>query len=397
MLVREAVGVADVARAISRAPLVAFDLEFDSRDTRIPVLCLVQVGWLTGGSDAPDAVSVALIDPILCDATPVVAALSAHPLVLAHAPRQDLGIIAARFGAKRAAMAGLVDTQLMAAFAGIGEQVGLAGLAQELLGVALDKEQQFTAWQTRPLTDAQLAYAEADVRYLPAMYRLLAAQLGPRLAWARAETAVIAQEAIAAGAPDFEQAWRDVSGQRGLDGTALGIVAVLATWRLRASVELDKPAGQVLSDKAIVELARKKPLDGEAVREVRGVSQLARGRADELAAVITSAVPRPAQLRGRGPSARAQRWADVLLAIAQLVAEDAGIATRLLATRSDAESFARAVDEGGLAAAAALPALASWRAELLGAAWRGFLTGQIVIAGDAASPNGLALRRAPQS
>ncbi len=402
--VDDAAGVTAVADAIAHASLVAFDLEFDSRDTRIPVLCLVQVSWLPGAnvSDALDDASVAaicatppeiaLIDPMApgCDVAPVIAALAVHPRVLAHAPRQDLGIIAARFGADRAAMAGLVDTQLMAAFAGVGEQVGLAALASELLGFALNKDQQFTAWQKRPLSDAQVAYAEADVRYLPAIYAKLALRLGRRLAWAREETAAVARDAIAAGIPDFDEAWRDVSGLRGLDADALGVVAALATWRLHAAIALDKPESHVLSDKHVVELARARPVTADAVREIRGLARSAHARADELAAAIAAARPMPVA-RAQAISPRAQRWTDVLLAIAQLVGEQSGLAARLLATRSDAERFARMVDERGLAAAAGLPALATWRRDVLGPAWEGFLSGRVALIGDVGAPNGIAL------
>ncbi len=405
-MVSAATGIAEVAAALAAAPLVAFDLEFDSRETRIPVLCLVQVAWVTAipdtGWDAPDAARVtticvtppqiALLDPLVpgCDLAPVMAALAAHPRVLAHAPRQDLGIIAARYGAACAAMPGLVDTQLMAALAGLGEQLGLGALAGDLLGVTLDKEQQFTAWQQRPLTDAQLAYAAADVRYLPALYATLAQRLGPRLAWARAETAVIAADAIAAQTPDLAEAWRDVSGLRGFDAQAMGEVAALAAWRVRESIALDRPVGQVLSDKAVVEIVRGGARDAEAIGAVRGVSTLAKARADELAVVLAGAVPLPIG-RARAASPRAQRWTDVLLAIAQLVAEQAGLATRLLATRADAERFARTVDEQGLGAAAELPALATWRRELLGVAWEGFMTGRLALVGDVGGPAGILL------
>jgi ribonuclease D len=403
--VDDAAGVVSVAEALGRSPLVAFDLEFDSRETRVPVLCLVQVAWLpelvsgkpsAGSWDALDAAmvaaicatppAIALVDPLAagCDVAPIIAALAAHPRVIAHAPRQDLGIVAARFGDARAAMAGLVDTQLMAAFAGLGEQVGLAGLANELLGVALDKDQQFTKWQQRPLSDKQLAYAADDVRYLPALYGKLAVRLGPRLPWARAETAVVAADAIAAMSPDPDEAWRDVGPLRGLDADALGAVAAVAAWRVRKAVELDMPLGKVLSDKAILALARERPDSEHLVGEARGKY------AAEIAAAIAAATPMPIA-RHRGSSPRAQRWTDVLLVIAQLVAEQAGLATRLLATRSEAEAFARAVDEHGLAGAADLPALATWRRELVGVAWEGFLTGHTVLTGDAGAPGGLAL------
>ena len=101
-----------------------------------------------------------------------------------------------------------------------------------------------------------------------------------------------------------------------------------------------------------------------------------------------AAIPRQSS---HAPSTRAQRWAELLLAIAHVVADDERIASRLLATRSDAEEFARTVDEAGLAAAAALPALATWRRDVLGSAWRGFLDGSLALIGDETATHGIAL------
>src|SRR5664279_2724371 len=189
-LVTEAAEIALVATALAKSPIVAFDLEFASAERLTPLLCLLQVAWVDEEQhrmlDAPVKAIVAiepharLLDPIRGDVAPIVAVLAAHPCVIAHAPRQDLALLATRFGLS--AMPGLIDTQLMAAFAGLGDQVGLATLANELLGTNLGKDQQWTAWERRPLTSAQLSYAASDVRYLHALYTLLAQRLGPKLA-----------------------------------------------------------------------------------------------------------------------------------------------------------------------------------------------------------------------
>lgn len=389
--------IAAIAASISAAPLVAFDLEFLAQDRLVPSLCLVQVAWLAHGAlDAPaiaivsEPPEVRLIDPLAVDVTPVVQALAAHPCAVAHAPRQDLALLTARFGV---AMPRIVDTQIMAAFAGIGDQIGFAGLANELLGLTLGKELQWTDWAARPLSDAQLAYADADVRHLPAIYARLAERLGGRLAWARAESAAVAADAFAAATVTPQTAWQQVGGLRGLDAPALSRVIALAAWRQHQCIALDRPLGQVLADRQIVELARQRAVSAAQVRATKGLAGFARQRAAEIAEVLATAEPSdvPVLAAGRSPSPRAQRWAEVLLAIVQLVAERAGIAPRLLATRSDAEEFARAVDERGLAAAEPLPALASWRRDVLGEAWRSWLTGALVLVGDVGSPQGVQL------
>ena len=62
-----------------------------------------------------------------------------------------------------------------------------------------------------------------------------------------------------------------------------------------------------------------------------------------------------------------------------------------LATRADAEDLARTFDEGGMTAAAALPAFATWRREVLGNAWEGWLTGRVALVGDPTAPHGVRL------
>ncbi len=406
-LVANAAEVAAIADAIARAPLAAFDLEFVSADRLVPLLALVQVAWLEGhlALDAPAREIVAatpqirLVDPLAGDVAPVIRALAAHPCVIAHAPRQDLALLAARFDVE---VPGLVDTQLMAAFSGEGDQVGYATLANELLGTSLAKDQQWTTWDRRPLTDAQLAYAEADVRYLPAIYALLAERLGARVAWVRAETAEIAADALAAARVTPEDAWQHVGGTRGLDAAALDAMIALAAWRQRTAVELDRPLGQVLADKPLVELARQRPTAAAGVREIKGLSPLAKARADAIAGAVAAASRSEqtasgptratrAQAASSRPTPRAQRWAETLLAIAHVVADEVGIAARLIATRADAEDFARAVDDHGLGSpqVTALPALATWRRPVLGDVWLGWLEGRLALVGDASSAHGV--------
>ena len=397
-LVVDPVQIASIAAAIAAAPLATFDLEFLSQDRLVPTLCLVQVSWLPAhvrlDAAAAEIVAaepvIALLDPLAADVRPVFEALRTHPRVVAHAPRQDLGLVAARFGL---AMPDVADTQLMAAFAGIGDQVGLSTLAGELLGVTLGKEQQWTDWARRPLSDAQLAYAAADVRHLPALFAVLRERLGARLPWALAESAVLAAEAVAAAAVTPATAWQQLGGLRGLDARALAAAVALAAWRQRVAVELDRPLGQVLHEKVLIDLARTRPDSPGGIRAARGISPLAKQRADEIVTALEDARPGAVPLiaAGRPASTRAQRWAEILLAIVQLVADQTGVAARLLATRADAEELARAVDERGLAAAASLPAFTTWRQAVLGPAWRGFLDGSLLLAGDPASPAGIAL------
>src|SRR6185436_15963816 len=177
------------------------------------------------------------------------------------------------------------------------------------------------------------------------------------------------------------------------DAATLAAAVELAAWRQRVCIELDRPLGQVLHDKALLELARRRPSNVAAIRSTKAMSGIARQRADEVAAALAAARPGAVSVlaAARPPSQRAQRWSEMLLAIVQLTADDSGVAARLLATRADAEEFARTADERGLAAVEALPALATWRREVLGRAWLGWLTGELVLVGDTGMPHGVRL------
>lgn len=385
MLVVDDAGVAAIAERVARAPLVAFDLEFDTKDHLVPALCLVQVACVQA-LDAEDEPFVALVDPLAVEPRVLVEALAAHPTVVAHAPRQDLGVLYARYPGLE--FPGLVDTQLMAAFAGHGDQIGLASLVAELAGAKLSKDQQWTDWAKRPLSDSQLRYAAADVLYLPGIFATLAARLGPRVGWVRDETAQISRDARAFVERVPEDAWREIGGVHRMEGKELGAVSVLAAWRQRTAVAIDRPLGHVLPDKSLIELAKQRPGDADGVRAIRGLPERARKEAEALAQMIADA-PAIERERHRAPSVRAQRWSEALIAIANVVADEAGIAARLLATRSDAEGFARAVDERGLDAAE----LSGWRAEVLLPAWRGWLEGHLAIVANTSSPHGISLAK----
>ncbi len=388
-LVADPAEVARISAALAGAPLACFDLEFLSADRLVPALCLLQVAWSDMG---PDVVpELALVDPQAVDVAPLVAALGAHPRVVVHAGRQDLQLLATRFGAR---FPGIIDTQVMAAFAGLGDQVGLATLAGELVGATIGKDQQWTDWSRRPLSTAQLLYAAADVRWLPAMYARLAARLGERLPWAKAESEVVAADAIAASEVTPETAWQNV-GTRGLDAAGIATVKTLAAWRQRTAMELDRPLGHILNEKQLLELARARPDEPEDVRRIKGLPQPARQRASEILEAIAAADPSTVDASPRlhrPPSPRAQRWSELLLIIVQLVADRTGVAARLLATRSDADDFARAVDEQGPTAAESLPALSTWRRAVLGHVWLDFIAGKLALVGDASTPTGVALK-----
>ena len=85
----------------------------------------------------------------------------------------------------------LFDTQIAGMAAGFGEQVAYDALVRQMLRIDIDKSSRFTDWSRRPLSQAQLDYALADVTHLAELYPTLRQRLERegRLGWVEDEMA----------------------------------------------------------------------------------------------------------------------------------------------------------------------------------------------------------------
>ena len=153
--------------ALKGRPFVAVDTEFMRETTYWPKLCLIQAA-------AGDAEAV--IDPLAegLDLEPFLEILRDPSIEkVFHAARQDVEI----FFNLEAMPAPLFDTQIAGMAAGYGEQIAYDALVRQMLKVELDKSSRFTDWARRPLSDAQLTYALADVTHLARLYQMLRERL----------------------------------------------------------------------------------------------------------------------------------------------------------------------------------------------------------------------------
>lgn len=381
-----------IAAECAAAGAMALDLEFVAQDRYRPDLALVQVAWRRD-----DAVEIRLVDAVAVDAGPVIALAGGGIDVVLHAARQDLQIVATRFGVR---VRRLFDTQVAAAFAGLGDQIGYARLVEAMLGARLGKEQQWTDWLRRPLAPAQLRYAADDVRYLPVIADALAGRLDAsgRRGWVDAECDVLAQIAHDAAQIEPDSAWREVSGARALDAAGRAASRRLAAWRQREALALNQPPSWLLADRGLLELAKSRPRDERAIAKVRGLGEHARKNAAALAAALVAAsadveagdVP-PAATAWAPPGPRAQLWEEVILAVVQAASEETGIAARWLATRGDAEDLARALDarRDGAFEEIEHPILRTWRREVIGDRILAWLRGEAALVGDATTASGV--------
>ncbi|MDE2335093.1 MAG: ribonuclease D [Rhodospirillales bacterium] len=355
VLVTDSADLAALCERLASEPMVTVDTEFMRERTYWPELCVVQLG-----GSAETAVVDALAPGL--DLAPL-GALLANPNVtkVFHAARQDIEIFVLKFGAVPTP---LVDTQVAAMVAGFGDQVGYDTLVASLTGGQIDKSHRFSDWSARPLSQAQIAYAAADVTHLRLVYEKLTARLARdgRLDWVGEEMATLTDPATYRVDP--ERMWERLRARTN-NRRMLGMLRAIAAWREQEAQRANIPRGRMLKDESLLELAATAPSDAIGLARVRGISKgFADGKqgASLLAAMAAaralpeSALPSPtADRQGPRPSPALVALLKVLLAAS---CEEHDVAPRLVASSDDLDRIA--------VGAADVPALAGWRQRIFG-------------------------------
>ncbi|MDA0270453.1 MAG: HRDC domain-containing protein [Chloroflexi bacterium] len=381
--------VASIAGEIARAGSFSLDLEFMTEGRYLAELSLVQVGW-----GDPSMPKVAAIDPLSVDARPVVT-LVGDPSVttVIHSAQADLALIGAAFHVRGR---NVVDTQIGAAFLGLGDQIGYGALIEHTSGIRLDKGAQFTEWSRRPLSDEQIRYALDDVRYLPEAWRQLQGDLRTRgrLDWVMEECDRLA-ETWAERVPP-EEMYRRVRGWNALRPRSQGALRALAAWREEESLRANRPPSWLVNDRTMLEIARRPP---DSVDELRAVRGLGEGTAQRYGEAIIAAARRgmdnppdteapPPRLPNRG-----QSWPAVLSGIVQARCREASIASRFVATRREIDDVIAWWLVGDHSSEPDLPLLSGWRRELVGDDILEWLRGETAVVVDPDTEAGLSIRR----
>lgn len=378
--------VCERARAHGR---VAVDTEFHQEETYYARLALVQLGVDDRRPGEPlDDDDIFLIDPLDrdFDITPL-ADLMVDPAVevVFHAAENDLVIIE-RFQDKPAT--NVFDTQVAAAMLGMGAQIGYGRLMEQVCGVSLAKQESFSNWLARPLRDAQLSYAQDDVRHLLVARDRLAQGIDERgrRDWLAEELQRL--EDPARYNLDVSEAWRRVPGSRDLSGRAQIAIQALAAWREDLARSRNVPRQRVLGDKTVLEFARRPPANRNALLATRGLRRGFR-EADEVLAVLARAaeeakgLPRQSRKRDRSwPPQPDKHVVSLVGSVLGALSQQANIDSSLLANRREVEALVCWHGDPEFD-----PTnhrlLTGWRAELVGNNLLDFLEGRVSVQLDA--------------
>ena len=313
---------------------IALDTEFIRERTYFPILALLQFSWK--GQDP------ILVDPLPIDDWEPLHQVLRNPNVtkLFHAGRQDLEIFFHQMGE---VPVNLFDTQIAASMCGYGDQIGYGSLVARLLGVQLAKGSSYTNWLQRPLTESQLKYARDDVLYLPEVYEKLQAKgrARDRLKWILEEMNTQLHEKLFD--PDPAELWRKVKRSKTLKPKDTPVLQELAHWRDDIARKVNRPVRFILSDEAMLELAKIDKLTLENLRSRRGVQA---GFVDRYGEQILSSHqsgrarpktewPQSSGVEQRPPSEKSEALADLAWLLIKEIAEKAHIApTNLIAKKS---------------------------------------------------------------
>jgi ribonuclease D len=351
----------DLARfcdAAKSEPYVTLDTEFLRERTYYSKLCLIQMALPGADGDA------VLVDPLA-------SGLSLEPLYdlfrheatvkVFHAARQDLEIF---FVEGNVFPVPLFDTQVAAMVCGFGDQVGYETLVRKIARESLDKTSRFTDWSRRPLSEAQMTYALADVTHLRVIYEFLAKELKRtgRQRWVEEELGILLDPETYITRP--EEAWMRVK-TRTTSGRFLAIVRELARFREIYAQSRNVPRSRVFKDDALLELASTKPTTIEELGRSRLL--LREGRKPDIADGILAAVKAGLETRPEDqPKVDTSRdqlqvdsaLADLLRVLLKAKSEAEGVAQKLIASSGDLDALA--------AGDRSVAALKGWRSEVFG-------------------------------
>ena len=347
--------LAAVCARMAQHAFVTVDTEFLRETTYYPLLCVAQM------ATTDDAVVIDALAPGI-DLGPFFDLLANEKIVkVFHAARQDIEIVWN--------MAGKIphpifDTQVAAMVLGYGDSISYDQLVQRITGDQLDKSNRFTDWTRRPLTDAQIVYAVADVTHLRDVYLKLAADLEKRgrTNWVEAEMGVLTSPETYRADP--ERAWERLK-TRVRKPKDLAVLMEICAWREREAQTRDVPRSRVLKDDVLGDIATQAPTTIERLGSLRSLPKgFERSRwGEQIVDAVNRGLERDPKtlpkLERFRPAANGAATVELLKVLLRMTAEKHGVAAKVIATVDELDRIAADDD-------ADVPSLKGWRRELFG-------------------------------
>lgn len=338
---------------------IAVDTEFMRSDTFYPIAGLLQIG---------DGKGCYLIDPLAIKNLAPLRELMLDTAVtkVLHSCSEDLEVFQRWLDVVPAP---LFDTQVAAAFAGLGFSLGYSTLVKSVLGIEIPKDETRSDWLQRPLSVAQLKYAALDVAHMLVVYGKLLQLLktSERLEWVKSDCADLV--ANARKTDNYSDAYQKVGFAWKLRPQELAVLKQLCIWREREARARDLPRNRLIKEPSLWEISRKKIQDVAHLSKVPDIpSRTLKHDAETLLQIVKDALTLDeADWPARLDAPLAQSEGPLMKALKNYVreyAEQAQLPPEVLIRKKDYELLVRSGMNGG---EYQLPArLLGWRFGLIG-------------------------------
>ena len=253
---------ADCRRDLQAAPRLAIDLEANSMFAYSERACLIQMSTANH-----DYILDPLADIDLSALGTIVADASVEKVF--HAAEYDLILLRRDYDWH---LNNLFDTMWAARILGY-QQIGLASLLEQFYGVRLSKRYQKANWCHRPLSEAELAYAQKDTHYLLDLRDRLAAELDQRGLMDEAQEIFAEQSRVKMPNNGFDpEGFWTMNGVQDMNPQQQAALKALYIFRDREARRRNQPHFKVLGDRTLMEVAAALPTRQSELSAVHGMT-----------------------------------------------------------------------------------------------------------------------------
>lgn len=248
---------------MQQEPRVAIDLEANSMYAYREQVCLVQI--TIPGQDY-------IVDPLAIPKLDGFGAILADAAIekVFHAAEYDLKLLKQQFGWT---LTNLFDTMWAARILGY-DRFGLASLLEQFYETNLNKRYQKSNWCKRPLSAAQLSYAQLDTHYLLQLRHDLAAELAEAGRTEEADHIFAEQTYVTVTDHTFDpESFWQIHGVYDLNRQGQAIARALHIYRDEQAAKRNQPLFKIFSDKTLLQLAAEAPTHQGQLQAIHGMTR----------------------------------------------------------------------------------------------------------------------------
>ncbi len=320
---------------LAAQPRLAVDTESNSLYAYRGRTCLIQLSTIEEDL---------LIDPLAIDDIGALGGILADPAVekIFHAAEYDLICLKRDFDFE---VRGIFDTMAAARVCGY-TRIGLGNMLSDLLNVPHSKKHQTDDWARRPLPASYRRYAQMDTHYLLRLRDCLHAELAAadKLEEAREYTADVTRFELKSLDFDPDGFWA-LSRPGALDKRQLAALRELYILRDELAQARDEPPGRMMSNKALLQIAKALPRRRSQLESMRGLPRwLVRRHGHEVIEAVQhgseSRLPLAPPRQPQIPNHIAERY-NALMAWRRQTAQARGVESDVIISKNTLWQLAR--------------------------------------------------------